>query len=93
MGLDVTFFAGNPSTRQARVLGQFRNTWWVVDRFQISDETNGCNVELTKSQIRDILADETVFDEKNGVDIWDTAKAAMEGTDWQNEKVYVNCWW
>lgn len=93
MGLDVTFFAGNPSTRQARVLGQFRNTWWVVDRFQISDENNGCDIELTRDQICDLITDESVLDKKNGVEIWETAKAALDGVDWFNENLYVNCWW
>ena len=93
MGLDVTFFAGNPSTRQARILGQFRNAWWVVDRFEISDEKNGCDIELTRDQLCDLITDESVLDKKNGVEIWETAKAALGGVDWFNENLYVNCWW
>ena len=94
MGLDVMFFAGNPSTRQARVFGQFRNTWWVVDQFKVADEQNCCDVEISVEQLNDFLAHmQEHYSKKNGPDVIASLAEAVQGVDWKNEKFYVNCWW
>lgn len=94
MGLDVTFFAGNPSTRQARVFSKFRNTWWVVDQFKVADDQNGCDVEISIKQLNDFLAHmQEHYGKKNGPDVIASLAEAVQGVDWKNEKFYVNCWW
>lgn len=101
MGLDVTFFAGNPSTRKARLFGSgiqsYRGAWWVVDYFKIDDENNGCDIEITKEQLCDFVDYASqMFSATNGESIHDAVNDALNGehgVDWENEKFFVNCWW
>lgn len=101
MGLDVTFFAGNPNTRKARIFGSgiqsYRGAWWVVDYFKIDEENNGRDIEITKEQLCDFVDYAfQMFSEMNGEVIYDAVNDALNGehgVDWTTEKFFVNCWW
>lgn len=93
MGLDVTFFAGNPSTRQARMLGQFRNLWWVVDYLEVPEDRNGCDIEIGRDALERVAYNPAVWECRQGKEVAAVCRDAIKNVDWGHERMYVNCWW
>lgn len=96
MGLDITFFTGNPSTMTAKVYGSYRNLWWVPDFFKIYDDYNGSNFEISKESLSDFienLSNGNLRDSRKSEEILECVQKIEKEIKWDCEIPYINCWW